>query len=300
MNVNHFIDAETCTGCGKCVDVCPNRIIHRNASGKSTLLEERLWMCFQCGHCMAVCPTKSVHVAGLDYELDFFPLPKTEEEGYTHFSELIASRRAGRCFLDKPVPHEHLEKIVRAIQMAPPGFPPIKTELTVVEDPLIVRNSLPMMISFYENLIRAMKNPISRQFVKHGAGREKYITIKNHLLPLMIERMPDLKNSREDTILRRAPALILFHADRNSENYMADIYIALTYGFLAAHALGLAASAMDLIPPAVEKSRELREYFKIPEKNTVVASMILGYPKHHFQRGIKRELKSVTWLQKEA
>ena len=85
------------------------------------------------------------------------------------------------------------------------------------------------------------------------AGPDKFHVLQSHLIPLMIDRLPDLKAGREDTILRRAPALILFHANRKAENYAADIYIALTYGFLAAHSLGLGASAMDLIPPAVGK-----------------------------------------------
>jgi len=117
--------------------------------------------------------------------------------------------------------------------------------------------------------------------------------------PLLKARMADLRSGKEDTIMRRAPALILLHADRNSENYMPDIYIALTYGFLAAHALGLGASAMDLIPPAVEKSQELRAFFKIPEGHEVVASMIVGYPKYQYKRGIRRGMKSVTWLSRD-
>jgi hypothetical protein len=108
--------------------------------------------------------------------------------------------------------------------------------------------------------------------------------------------MPDLKSGREDTLLRHAPALILFHADREAENYAPDIYIALTYGILAAQSLGLGASAMDIIPPAVDKSKELRDLFQIPDSNVVVASMILGFPKHAFKLGSKRELKSITWL----
>ncbi len=296
MTPEWYIDETTCKRCGSCVDLCPNRIIQRDDSGKIFFREDRLWMCFKCGHCMAVCPTESVHVSGLSYEKDFIPQPTISGQEGEQFAHLIAGRRAARSFQDRPVPHEMLEKIVQAIQMAPPGFPPIKTELVVVENPELVRQSLPMMIELYEYLIKMMANPIARLFIRKDAGREKFITIQQHLIPMLIERMPDLKSGKEDTILRRAPAMILFHADRNCENYRQDIYIALTYGFLAAHALGLGASAMDLIPPAVDKSKALREFFHIPENNEVVGSMILGFPKHKFQRGIKRELKSVTWL----
>lgn len=120
--------------------------------------------------------------------------------------------------------------------------------------------------------------------------------IEDHVVPLMKSRLPELKLGTEDTITRNAPAMIICHANRNAQNYEADAYIALTYGFLAAHALGLGAAAMDLIPAAIQNNQELREMFSIPDTNDVVASMILGYPKYRYQRGIKRELKSVSWI----
>jgi len=40
--------------------------------------------------------------------------------------------------------------------------------------------------------------------------------------------------------------MIIFHANRNEENCREDIIIAATYGILAAHALGLGGSIMDI------------------------------------------------------
>jgi hypothetical protein len=39
-----------------------------------------------------------------------------------------------------------------------------------------------------------------------------------------------------------------------------------------------------------------RELISIPDGNVVVTAMILGIPKHRYQRGIKRELRSVAWI----
>jgi nitroreductase len=112
----------------------------------------------------------------------------------------------------------------------------------------------------------------------------------------MIKRLPDLKNGTEDTILRRAPAMILLHANRGEENYRADITIAATCGLLAAHSLGLGGTFIDLVPPAVERSAELRSLFSIPHGDEVVSAIIIGYPKYRYQRAIRRELNQVTWL----
>ena len=68
------------------------------------------------------------------------------------------------------------------------------------------------------------------------------------------------------------------------------------YGLLAAHALGLGATAIGLVPPAIERSPRLREIFEIPPENQVLASMIVGYPRYRFRRGIRRELANVKWI----
>ena len=60
--------------------------------------------------------------------------------------------------------------------------------------------------------------------------------------------------------------------------------------------LGLGATAIGLIPPAVERNKDLRKLFQIPKDNEILASMIVGCPKVTFKRGIKRELAKVRWI----
>jgi len=271
------------------------KIMKKDSSNSISFRQDRLPLCMKCGQCMAVCPTKSISVEGLSYSRDFFEISETLAVE-TPFFDMIANRRAIRNFIDKPVPKELLEKVVQAISFAPPSFTPIKTEIVVVQEMEVIRKALPYMIKVYDDLVKAMKNPIARCFIRRKVGGAKFKTIENHVVPLMKSRLPELKMGVEDTITRYAPAMIVFHANKNAENYEADIYIALTYGFLAAHALRLGGSAMDLIPPAIQNSQELRKMLLIPDSNVVVASMILGYPKYRYQRGIKRELKSVTWI----
>jgi nitroreductase len=244
---------------------------------------------------MAICPSKSILVRGLSYDNDFFALP--DNKNYENeFFNLIYSRRAVRNFQNRPVPKELLEKIVKAISFAPPGFPPIKTEIIVVSDPDIIKKALPHMIELYDTLVVAVKNPIMKFVIKREVGKQKFKTMQNHLIPLLKSRLPELKKGIEDTLTRYAPSMILFHADRNGEDIKEDIFIASTYGMLAAHSLGLGGSIMDIIPPAIDRNRELRTLFNIPESNQVISSIIIGYPKYKYQRGIKRNLKSIKWL----
>ncbi len=80
----------------------------------------------------------------------------------------------------------------------------------------------------------------------------------------------------------------------NPQNVDAHIY--LTYSLLAAHSLGLGATAIGLIGPAINQSKPLRQLFRIPEGNEVVESMIAGYPKFPFKRAIVRPRKKVTFI----
>jgi nitroreductase len=246
---------------------------------------------------MAVCATKSILINGFSYDKDFFELPGKDLTGYERsFFDIIHTRRAIRNFKDKPVPRDIMEKIIEAISFAPPAFPPIKFSIIAVQQTEIIRQALPGMINLYEKLVKMMKKPLIRYFIKKEVGEKKMHTMKTHLIPALISRLPGLKNGTEDTLTRNAPAMILFLADKHGEDISQDISIAATYGMLASHALGLGGSIMDIIPPAIEKEPGLRKLFCIPEDQEVVTSLIIGYPKYKYLRGIKREIKSVQWL----
>lgn len=289
------INRETCTVCGLCEEICPIRLMTKDSDDGISFRPDRVPLCIKCGQCMAICPSQSIVVDGLAYDRDFFALPPGSASEMP-FLEMIQTRRAIRVFKDKPVPRELLEKVVEAITFAPPGFTPLKLEIVVVQETAVIRQALPEMIKVYETLVKVMNNPIGRFLVRRKVGEAKFKMLKHHVVPLMKNRLPELKQGTEDTITRYAPAMILFHAHRDAENSEGDAHVAVTYGFLAAHALGLGGGAMSIIPPAIENSPALRELFSIPDSNVVVASMILGYSKYRYQRGIKRKLRGVTCM----
>lgn len=289
-----LIDNAKCKLCKTCVGICP-AVIFKLENEKITTKPERIHICITCGQCMAGCNEKAILVNGLTYENNFFDLPEKVDYSIP-FDSLIKSRRSVRTFKEKPIPKEELQKIVDAISFAPPSFPPIKTELVVIQDKATLQKALPLMVGFYDKLLSFFNSPVKRFFIKRKVGEVKFKTMNNHLMPIIKVKLPFMKNRTEDYITRGAQAVILFHADRLSENHTEDIYIALGYGLLKAHSIGIGATAVSLISVAVDKVNELRNTFHIPEQNEVVAAMILGYPKYHYKRAIKRELKSVNWV----
>jgi len=290
-----IINNETCNRCGLCGEVCPNLIMEVDRENGIKLRADRLELCTQCGHCMAICPSQSIQVAGLSYETDFFDLPKGKAADLP-FVEMVKSRRAIRAYKDQPVEKEVLEKIVEAITFAPPSITPVKIELTVVQDAETMRKALPEMINSFDRFVKAMDNPVGRLFIRLASGADEFRVIEHHVIPMMRSHMPELKQGLKDTIMRNAPAMIIFHAHRKADNYETDVDIAMTYGLLAAHSLGLGCSPIDLVPNAIDRNQTLRELFMIPDENIPVAALILGYPKYRYRRGIKREFKSVNWI----
>jgi NAD-dependent dihydropyrimidine dehydrogenase PreA subunit/nitroreductase len=291
MKIEIAIDDTLCRKCKICLEVCPNGIFQA-INTYTSVKSERIELCILCGQCMAACPEKAISVTGLDYNKDFFDLPET----INSFNALIQSRRSVRAFKDIPVPSDLLEQIVSAISYAPPSFPPIKVEITVIRDRQLIKEALHHMINLYDKLMQGLGNPAAKLIIRRKIGQERFRVIQNHIVPMFKIKLPFMKAGTEDAITRNAPAMILFHANRQSDNYAADIYIALGYALLKAHTLGLGATAIDLIPPAIERTPVLKQMFKIPTENEVVASMILGYPKFTYKRAIQRKLKSITWI----
>jgi|GEM_PF-284772 len=52
-----YIDSDECTGCGACVDVCPQGAI--NIRNNIAVIDQAL--CSECGNCAAACPADAVH-----------------------------------------------------------------------------------------------------------------------------------------------------------------------------------------------------------------------------------------------
>ncbi|HYF95319.1 MAG TPA: nitroreductase family protein [Symbiobacteriaceae bacterium] len=297
MAVPMRIDIEACSKCGLCAAICPVGTIDQPEDQFPARNPARASLCEQCGQCMAVCPSASIVVGDFSYERDFLTFDRPEDGAdYPAFFSLAATRRAVRRFQDRPVPRELLEQVVAAVALAPMGFPPHKTAVTVVSNRAAIAEMVPHVVKFYEKLLTGMKSPLIRFFIKRGAGPEHFPTLAEHLVPKLAAMIPAMKASGRDEISREAPALLLLHAKRTAANHTQDANIALGYGLLAAHSLGLGATANGLLPPAINATPALRAMLHLPTDHEVVSSMILGYPRHRYVRSIRRKLAGVTFM----
>lgn len=287
---NFSIDYETCSKCGICVEICPVQVIEKNSSDVS-FKKDFIHLCLACGQCMAICPTKSIYSKGLDYEKDFFEFSKNND-----FFSLIESRRSIRKFIPKAVEKEKIEKILYAISQAPHGDKNQHVEISVINSREKIMEALPLICKFYDDMERWLANPFMHYGLKILIPKDMFNTLKNFILPHIKKGMYRNFSYDYDCITRGAHTLLIFHAPIDSEEHKEDSLIFVTYATIAAHSLGLGSTIIGLIPPAINKIDKLKKIFEIPLKNEVVSSIIFGYPKFEFKRGIKRNLKKIIWI----
>ena len=285
---NNSINQSSCKNCGICAEVCPNKIIGKN--GSIQFKQEREHLCQQCGHCMAICPTKSIHITNLSYDNDFDELP-TNKSNYKNFIETLSTRRSVRTFQNKPVSEELIGEIVDSISYAPYGAAPDKMEISIINNRDTIETALPLISDFFHGLEKMIENPIKSRLLRILAGKEDYHTIKNHLYPIAKGGNYNLDNW--DGITRGAPTIITIHAAKDAEAHTRNGVIYATYIMLASHAIGLGATMIECVPPAINQNKKLKEIFHIPANNEAVMSVIIGHPKYNYKRTIKRNKHKV-------
>ncbi|KJF44134.1 nitroreductase family protein [Draconibacterium sediminis] len=283
------INQSLCKKCGICTEVCPNKIILQN--GHIQFKEEKEHLCLQCGQCMAVCPSKAIKVKGLSYENDFHEITGKKAD-YENFMEILSSRRSVRTFKNRPVSEEVIDEIVNSLSYAPFGAAPEKMEISVINNREKIVSALPLISDFFHGIEKMIESPIASIFLKLFAGKEDFQTIKNHIYPIAKSGIYNLDNG--DGITRGAPAIITIHAAKDAEAHTNNGIIYATYMMLAAHAIGLGATMIECVIPAINRNKKLKRIFQIPDNNEAIMSVIVGYPKYHYKRTIKRHKHKIN------
>ena len=281
--MQNVVNQSLCKNCGICTEVCPNKIIGQN--GNVQFKQEREHLCLQCGQCMAICPAKAILIEGLTYEKDFIEL-SYDKSNYKNFMETLSTRRSVRTFKNKPVSEELVDEIVDSVSYAPFGASPEKMEISIINNRKTIESALPLISDFFHGLEKMIENPIKSRILRILAGKEGFQTIKNHLYPIAKGGNYNLENW--DGITRGAPAIITIHAAKDAEAHTNNGVIYATYIMIAAHAIGLGATMIECVVPAINRNKKLKKIFQIPDDNDAVMSVIVGHPKYKYRRTIKR------------
>ncbi len=287
--MENTINRTLCKNCGICAEVCPNKVIAKN--GSVHFRQEREHLCLQCGQCMAVCPSKAIKVIGLSYENDFREIPRKKAD-YENFMQILSSRRSVRNFKNRPVSEELIDEIVGSVSYAPFGAAPEKMEISIINNRKTIESALPLISDFFNGIEKMIENPIASGFLRLMTSKEDFHTLKNHIYP--IAKGGNYKIENGDGITRGAPTIITIHAPKDAEAHTNNGVIYATYIMLAAHAIGLGATMIECVIPAINRNKKLKRIFQIPDNNEAIMSIVVGYPKYKYKRTIKRNKHKIN------
>jgi nitroreductase len=167
------------------------------------------------------------------------------------FQTLLKKRRAIRDFLDRPVPLETIQDIIRDSCLAPSAGNGQPWRFVVVNrKDMIKRLSDESKKNFIANLERNPNSPI-----------KKYEAV--------------LKNEAFN-VFYNAPCLVYVVGPKSIVSLQVDCALAVAYFMLSAASRGLGTCWVDL--GAFIRDPELLKELGIPEDCRIVAPVILGYP----------------------
>ncbi len=227
------IDSEMCKRDGLCVRVCP-KVFTQDAPG-SVPEVSRPEFCNDCGHCLLICPAGAIRHRNLEGRV----VGEVEKEllpSFRQVREMVRSRRSIRNFLEKPVERELIEKVIDAARFAPSAKNTQSTQFIAVDDGEALRRIASMTAEWLGRSAKKLRNPLVRAlYLMRGLTTKEEYSRWIGQFELTARNM----ENGVDTILYRAPALVLFHADRRLRFAEANANLALQNATFAACALGL-------------------------------------------------------------
>ena len=290
------IDYSKCNGCGLCVEVCAD-FEYKILKGKVVPSGTPLFGCIACGQCMAICPQDAIKINGRTLSPEnLFPLSKAKlPTEFPAFLSLLQKRRSIREFVDQEIPQDIIDKVIDAAQTAPMGIPPSDVNVLVING----KEKGRQFISDYCKFLEGQQWMVSKWFttiMRPFWGKVNDELFGKFLRPLVHLYIDSMKKG-ENVVTYDAPVTLYFYGSPYSDP--ADPFIAATYTMLAAESLGLGTCMIGAIHPFIQQGGAAQKFRKdhgIRFKSQSGLFIIMGYPKVHFKKGIKRTFANVDRL----
>jgi nitroreductase/ferredoxin len=273
MSAIAFDDAR-CNRCGICVLECPAAIIRMaDADALPAFVEGGGERCIVCGRCVAVCPLSAVSLDGMKPE-DCSPVTKNLLPTPEEVELFLKARRSTRAYRDEPVPKDELAKLIDIARYAPSGQNAQPMQWLVIETTPEVRRLAGIVAEWMRGAIEEM--PQIAEFLRFD---------------LLVA---DWDRGR-DRILRGAPHVFIAHGPKDDIMAPQAAPIALTYLELAAYSMRLGACWAGFLQTAATFAPSVAEALQLPEGHQSLGAMMIGYPRHRFQRVPVRKQPEVIW-----
>lgn len=302
------IDLEKCTGCGLCVENCLFRTWQMGKDKKPYW--RKGGACFSCYNCMVACPVDAISIKQPYYVGSGFwktfpnPLPASrplqpftaegKPDKWTEVEKTILTRRSVRNFKNTPVPEPLIRRVIEAGRFAPTSGNCQPLQFLVVTKKSLIDE---LNTASYNIIKGVYDRYMSEEGVKELASTYE----ANPSAPggwdprIILGGIGQSVVTRVNPVLLGAPCVILVAADyRSIGGPQMQVGIAGQNMILAAISHGLKATWVGFVAYA-NAFPSLIQKLGIQPPFSIVASIVLGYPRFKQEGVVPREFRPITW-----
>ncbi len=265
------IDYDKCITCKNCLEICtsPEAFFKMDSKDEKVIFEDPNKQCIQCGQCIAQCPENAILHEGMGESFTFIKIKNLPDLiDYETLFNFLAVNRSTRFYKPDKVPEDILEKVIGAMEYAPTAANMRSENFYIISD---------------TDKINALSKAIIEEFMKDPSEKEHWN-----------ERIEQYGKTNRDPVFYNAPHVVLVTSNFNMMMEGFNVGNIITYGRLAAQALGLGTSWIGYVTIALEKNPEIKKVIKL--RGTVVGAFTLGYPDVYYYRVPPRSSKKVKFL----
>ncbi|MBN2077489.1 MAG: nitroreductase family protein [Spirochaetes bacterium] len=290
-SVTHLpiINAGTCTGCGRCVLVCPKATLDLVGGIAAAVSGD----CMLCSHCYAVCPEGAIHFDPTILRDPRFVNPMRHRASRrggiapAPLAEFIRSRRSVRNYTEAPVDDEILRDLVEFAVTAPSGSNRQSWRFLTFSGREKVWDLALRIGKFFAALNRIAGNPILPWLAVPFAGTALLRYRRDHMDS--VEWALGEAGKGRDLLFHGAPALVIIYGPTIGSTPAEDAQFASYHIALMAHSLGLGTCHIGYAVESINRSRPIRRHLGIPPEERVHAVMTVGHPDIAFLRPALRK-----------
>jgi nitroreductase/NAD-dependent dihydropyrimidine dehydrogenase PreA subunit len=263
------IDYEKCINCGNCRTIC-FLFSRSDKENDKIIFQGPQAYCNLCGHCIAVCPEDAILYEGIGEAYAYEGVDKPENiASFDTVYKILRANRSIRRYKKEKVPTEILKKVFEAMEHAPTGSNMRSEKFLILSD---------------EEQIRTLSDAVQEELFKN---------------PLMSDRYKEIfaimKKIFRSPIYFDAPHVIFVYSSTDLESEANNIGIIITYGRLAAQALGLGTCWNGLTQIAMMSNPKIKKLAGM--RGRKVGVFTIGYPDVTYYRSPPRSAKRIKGLE---
>ena len=263
------IDYEKCINCKLCVKECVRRYSEDQEHDR-VIFSDPTGSCSSCGHCIAVCPKNAIIYEGFKdepYTFDGIENPETIA-AYETVYNMFRAHRSIRHYKKEKVPDDVLKKVIDAMQYAPTGGNIRSENYAIISE---------------ENRIKTLSNAVMEELLRSPGTRSRYE-----------DSFAARKKIYTNPVYFDAPHVIIVFSTQSGMMECINMGILVTYGRIAAQALGLGTCWNGWTTMAFESNRKLVKLAGI--RGLSWGAFTIGYPDIKFKRAPPRAHKRIKML----